>query len=183
MPSNSYAAATQKIKHLEIKALESEIPGFFPSPPELIERLLELADLRPEEHQVVLEPSAGKGDILEAIGKYHDQFGDLTLHAIEINPLLREILEAKNYDVVARDFLEYNPGQIYDRIIMNPPFEKFQDVDHVSHAFGLLKPGGKLAAIVSEGPFFRKFKKDEMFRSFLADNDAYISEPIQGAFY
>ena len=26
---------------------------------------------------------------------------------------------------------------------MNPPFEKGQDIDHVKHAYDLLKPGGR----------------------------------------
>ncbi len=73
---------------------------------------------------------------------------------IEINPSLREILEMKGYNVVASDFLDY--GGEYDVIVMNPPFEKLQDIDHVRHAFDLLTEGGRLVAVMSESPFFRR---------------------------
>ena len=52
---------------------------------------------------------------------------------------------------------------------MNPPFENFQDVEHVKHAFSLLNPGGKIVAIMSESPFFRSDKKAQQFRDWLDD--------------
>ena len=63
---------------------------------------------------------------------------------------LVDILRAKGYrNVVPGDFMKYldyvgpeHNNAIYDRILMNPPFEHGQDVDHVEHAFNLLKPGG-----------------------------------------
>ena len=47
---------------------------------------------------------------------------------------------------------------------MNPPFENGQDIDHVRHAFGMLRPGGILVAIMSPGPFFRSDRKAAAFR-------------------
>ena len=41
---------------------------------------------------------------------------------------------------------EYTEG--YDRLIMNPPFSNDQDLDHVRHAFDLLREGGRLVAIM-----------------------------------
>jgi len=49
---------------------------------------------------------------------------------------LRKILEVKGFNVVGNDFLEHKKS--YDRIVMNPPFENFQDIDHVRHAYDLL---------------------------------------------
>lgn len=55
----------------------------------------------------------------------------------------------------------------YDRIIMNPPFSDRRDAEHVRHAFDLLKPGGRIVAIMGEGVFFGQDKKAESFREWL----------------
>lgn len=55
----------------------------------------------------------------------------------------------------------------YDRIIMNPPFSKRQDAEHVRHAYELLKPGGRIVAIMGEGVFFGQDQKAQDFRAWL----------------
>jgi hypothetical protein len=94
---------------------------------------------------------------------------------------LQNILKVKGYNVSEdRDFMEHK-GE-YDRIIMNPPFENMQDVDHVKHAYKLLAKGGKLVAITSESPFFRGDKKATEFRDWL-DNVGGESEKLpEGSF-
>lgn len=169
----------EKIRELEMQVLSMKIPGFFPTPPELIERLIELADL--DEDDSILEPSAGKGDILDAIRKKFEGV-ELDLSAIEIYSPLREILELKGYELIAGDFLQYNTGEKFNKIIMNPPFEDGQDIDHVTHALSLLTPGGRVVSVMGEGVFFRSFKKDQVFRDLLKEKNAYISEPIKDAF-
>src|SRR3546814_19124442 len=37
----------------------------------------------------------------------------------------------------------------FDAVIMNPPFDRGRDCDHVRHALAFLKPGGVLVAIMS----------------------------------
>jgi 2'-5' RNA ligase len=65
-----------------------------------------------------------------------------------------------------KDIPDETPGT-YDRIVMNPPFERGQDMDHVRHAFDLLKPGGRMVAIMSEGSFSRSDRKATEFRDWL----------------
>jgi len=166
-----------KIRELEMQVLDAGISGFFPTPPELIERLLELADIKADDR--ILEPSAGKGDILDAIRKNNPH---QTLHAIEINSTLRELLKLKGYTLVGDDFLSEEPERRYDKIIMNPPFENGQDIDHVMHACFMLRSTGRLVAVMSEEVFFRQFKKDKVFRELLQNNNAFVSEPIKEAF-
>ena len=48
---------------------------------------------------------------------------------------------------------------------MNPPFSDSQDAAHIRHAYDLLKPGATLVALMSEGPFFRSYKKDAEWRT------------------
>ena len=109
------------------------------------------------------------------------KYGDtVNLSACEIHYELRELLTLKGYEIAGSDFL--NHLKVYDKIIMNPPFENGQDIDHVLHALMLLHKGGRLVAIMSEGVFFRNFKKEKEFRDKLFQVNAYISDRIQGAF-
>ncbi len=147
-----------------------KLDGFFPTPKPIISQMLELADIQSGDH--ILEPSAGKGDILDMI-RLHYPENDVA--AIERNGTLFDILEAKGHTVERADFLEHQ-GE-YNRIIMNPPFEKGADIAHVRHAFGLLAPNGKLVAIMSEGPFFRNDSQATEFRNWL-DEVGGISEQL-----
>lgn len=129
-------------------------PQLFPTPPELAKRVCELAFqqvLGPVETLRVLEPSAGTGNILTA-----SQLWDrLKVTAVEINQNLAEGLRARfgSVDVHCTDFLTCNGNLgMFDRIVMNPPFERGSDITHIKHAIGFLRPGGRLVAICAAGP-------------------------------
>jgi SAM-dependent methyltransferase len=92
----------------------------------------------------VLEPSAGRGDIADAIAK---RGGHLV--AIEPHRMLIPILEAKGFDVFGGRFEDYAPAAHFDAVVMNPPFAKGLDMAHVRRAVQFLKPGGRLASLLS----------------------------------
>lgn len=153
----------QKIEELERKIRFADIPGFFPTPRAAIDVMLANADIRPD-HKV-LEPSAGKGDIADAIRR---KVPGVDVRVCEVNYSLREILSAKGYKYFGTDFLQCFPlTGGFDRIVMNPPYERGQDIDHTLHAFKCLAPGGKLVALMSAGPFFRSDSKSLDFRDWL----------------
>jgi len=152
--------ADVKIKELESKLIGLKIPGYFPTPRAVVDKMLEIAGIRPG--MTVLEPSAGKGNIADAI---RETAPDANLSVAEYSQTLQEILRAKGFNLVGDDFLDHR-GE-YDRIVMNPPFEKNQDIRHVKHAYDLIKPGGKLIAIMSEHPFFGTDKESAEFRDWL----------------
>ena len=112
----------------------------------------------------VLEPSAGKGDILDMLRTHHP---DAAVTVIEINATLFDVLAAKGHQVERADFLEHR-GE-YDRVVMNPPFENSSDIDHIRHAFDQLAPGGRVVSVMSAGPFFRQDRKASEFREWLDD--------------
>lgn len=162
----------------QAKKLERELVGkkvgidFFPTPKKFAEQMVEQADIR--SGMKVLEPSAGNGNIAEVI-----RDAGVDPEVMEISPQLKEVLVAKGFDVVGDqvdDFMEYNTTG-YDRIVMNPPFSKNQDIAHVRHAFDLLKPGGRVVAIVGEGAFFRSGKTEAEFRNWL-DSFGAVVEPL-----
>lgn len=166
----------------EIKTLESEtarmkIPGYFPTPKETVEKLLEWADI--SENDRLLEPSAGAGHIADEIKK---NYPDNILHVVEYNASLRNILEKKGHNIVAQDFLEYKPTEKYDVIIMNPPFEKNSDIKHVLHAYENIKEGGKVIAIMSEHSFFANDAASKSFREFLEEKEGISQKLPEGTF-
>lgn len=123
-------------------------PQLFPTPPEIAARMVELAEIGP--YMRVLEPSAGTGNILRAIGDQPDKV------AVEVNPSLVAVLArcgVSGLHVHEADFLECN-GNLgkFDRVVMNPPFEGGVDIKHVRHAMSFLNPGGRLVALCANGP-------------------------------
>ncbi len=167
-------------KAKEIKAAEEavrfqKIPGFFPTPPALVSRVIDEAGIEPGMR--VLEPSAGKGDLADAARE-----AGATVDTVEPQQSLRRILEQKGYEIVGDEFQEMPRRPIYDRIVMNPPFENGQDIDHVRHAYGMLAPGGKIVAIMSEGSFGRSDKRAVAFREWLDANGGTSEKVEAGAF-
>lgn len=89
--------------------------NFYPTPYEVGLKMIEGLDLR---GMNVLEPSAGKGDLLNVIT---EKF--VKIYCIEKNSELQSILREKKYPILGDDFLTYKPDHIFDLILMNPPFD------------------------------------------------------------
>jgi hypothetical protein len=139
--------------------------------------MLDAAAIEPSHR--VLEPSCGKADIVDVIRRRHPE-ADIV--AIEQNLTLQGVLTAKGYGEIVRygDFLEHR-GQC-DRVLMNPPFEQGQDIQHIRHAYELLAAGGRVVAIASEGPFFRSDAKSVAFRQWLDELGADVEQLPDDAF-
>lgn len=124
----------------------------FPTPAWLARRMVEEAAIQPGEH--VGEFSAGTGRILSAVSETID-FAQIHVTAVEINEGLARALGTRYpaARVLNMDFMKCGQelGQ-FDKIIINPPFADAQDIAHISHALGFLKPGRRLVAICANGP-------------------------------
>lgn len=222
-------AEADKVKQLERAMIGKRNDGFdfFPTPEATADEMVAAADIQPGMR--VLEPSAGIGHIAERI-----RAAGFEPDVVEIGHDRRELLEAKGFNVVGQDFLEFTDadqeargftygdvfraqdgtlgvmrgggglgsdrvrlepldesgqpdarraqfenfadlepvekrgvGSGYDRILMNPPFSDGRDITHVRHAYSLLKPGGRLVAIMGEGAFTASRKQAEEFRAWL----------------
>jgi hypothetical protein len=177
VPHLSRVAEDDPVKKAEDELCGKRLDGFFPTPRAIIERMLAAAAIEPTHR--VLEPSAGKGDIMDAIRR---ECPDVDLTAVEHNLTLQGVLAAKGYADIVRyeDFLEHQ-GE-YDRICMNPPFEQCADIEHVRHAYALLAPGGRVVAIASEHGFFASDKRSEEFRQWLDELGAEVEELPDNAF-
>jgi protein-L-isoaspartate O-methyltransferase len=129
-------------------------PQLFPTPHELARRMVEEADLQPGMR--VLEPSAGTGHLIGAMGGvvFAREGGAIT--AVEVNSRLADLLRSNfpKTNVLCMDFLELHcsPEALVDRVLMNPPFVNGEDIKHIRHAMKFLKPGGRLVAVCAAGP-------------------------------
>ncbi|WP_315128084.1 PLxRFG domain-containing protein [Comamonas antarctica] len=170
-------AAPDRIKELERSMVGRSNDGldFFPTASAVTESAVDAADIQPG--MEVLEPSAGMAHIADRI---REQAG-VEPDVVELSGKRRELLEAKGYNLVGSDFLEVT-GKQYDRIVMNPPFSDGRDIQHVRHAFELLKPGGRVVAIMSESAFFQSNKRAEAFREWLDGLGATNEKLPDGSF-
>lgn len=157
---------------------ESSNEQFFPTPHDIVEnRLLSMQTsmgvtvaqlLESGVAKKVLEPSAGRGNIADAL-RQHAPLAEIDV--CEINPIRREILELKNYNLIGDNFLSVPPSEQYDVIVMNPPFNNGEDIRHVKQAYKHLKPGGVLCALLSEGSVWSEGRKDAVgFRNWISRN-------------
>lgn len=161
------------IVEAERSVKQMKLPGFFPTPTDLAAEMVKIAGIEPGDK--VLEPSAGIGHIADAIKAAHPE-SDLTL--IEQASTLVNVLKKKGYKPLHEDFLSHT-GK-YDKIVMNPPFEDLQDIDHVRHAFSLLNPGGRLVAIMANNKNGER-KKVKEFAEWM-DEHGYSEPNEEGAF-
>lgn len=83
----------------------------------------------------ILEPSAGKGDLIKHILGERRHRDSTKIDAIENDPRLVSQLMSEGHSVVWDDFLTYETYKEYDYIVMNPPFSN--GVDHVLKALDL----------------------------------------------
>ena len=111
---------------------------FYPTPKNVIDEMLFGLDLFEKN---VLEPSAGKGDI---VNELNDRGANVD--ACEIEPELRKILTSI-CNIVGDDFLKLTKEDCshYDYIIMNPPFSA--DEQHILHAYEVAPEGCEIIAL------------------------------------
>src|SRR5699024_7600034 len=84
---------------------------------------------------LILEPSAGKGDMIRYIRGMMGRREKYPIDAIEHDSRLVSSLMGDGISVVWDDFLTYETYKEYDYIVMNPPFSN--GVDHVLKAIEL----------------------------------------------
>lgn len=141
------------------------IPSFFPTPDKICNEMV--LDACIDYGMSVFEPSAGIGSIIEAIKEYHKD-DNLKIFCNEYNSMLCGYVKEKHgIDCWNLDLMEIQFSHQFDRILMNPPFEKLQDAKHIMKCFTALKSGGRLISIAGMGWTFNTSAVAEEFRTFL----------------
>ena len=116
-------------------------PDFYPTPSEVAATMLDCLDLR---GKVVLEPSAGKGDLVR---ECLDRGAEDVLWC-EQEPQLRAILGSiRGACYLDSDCLRLQAHEVghIDMIVMNPPFSA--DEKHILHAWEIAPPGCEIVSL------------------------------------
>jgi hypothetical protein len=173
---------------------------FFPTPKSLVFKML--AKLQADNYglnkcKYILEPSAGKGDIIKAYkeyylndkNKYNSKYSTPVTNAdkyikfdvIEYDKTLNSLLRGEGYNVIWDDYLTFDPPRFYDLIIQNVPFS--------NGAIHLLKSihiqevmGGRILCIINAETIKNPYSKERIeLTNKLKEYNADI-EYIQQAF-
>lgn len=141
---------------------------FYPTPEWLVDKML--LDVDFDFVNTILEPSAGKGNIVDGIQRkiktknkynynYESRIPDID--CVEIDENLRHILKGKGYKVVYDDFLKYNTAKEYDLIVMNPPFKGGEK--HLLKALEMQKRnGGAIVCLLNAETIRNPYSNDRM---------------------
>ena len=148
---------------------------FFPTPAKIAAQMVEWAEIKPD--MSILEPSAGDGAIARFLPGIRQ-----CIFCVELNEEMVPKLQHLGFNAAHGDFLKSNFPKPFDRILMNPPFTRQQDVDHILHAYNQLALGGVMVALSSPSWQFRENAKSVAFRQWLQAVDSDIREIPEGAF-
>ena len=155
--------------------------NFFPTPKELVVKMLEPYYLNGQysfRNKTILEPSAGKGDIIDEINNsmYNNTVG---IYAIEKSFELQAILKDKKIKVVHDDFLTYKSDFNFDYIIMNPPFDN--GAKHLLKAWEIAENTDIICLLNAETIKNPHTKERQLLIQIIEDNNGSV-EYIENAF-
>lgn len=149
---------------------------YFPTPAAVVKRVIELAAIEPG--MEVLEPSAGSGAIAAAAVE-----AGAVVDCIERDPGYAAVLADTGIprSLTVADFLTVPATPGYDRVVMNPPFTKGTDMQHVEHALRFLKPEGLLVSVMSWAATAHG-RKTASFRALVEARGGTVEAVAEGAF-
>jgi hypothetical protein len=166
-------AINDVIETWEVETLKETIKKFqfYPTPKEVAEYLVELADIK--ESDYIVEPSAWDGAIVKVIlEKKPAHKWKIVVNELELNRYndLKQIYWIN--DLYNEDFLDCTfPA---DKFIANPPFSKSQDVKHILHMYELLNEWWKIVSVASSSIQTREGK---LYNELRALNPEFIELP------
>lgn len=154
--SDAVAAAAANSRAADLRRLPSfDNSGFYPTPSKLAGKMLSCVDWK--NVFTILEPSAGKGDLADAVSAFVRNYrnsrrisfneNDAYIDCIERDSDLAALLRGKGLHVVHDDFLTFRSFKKYDLCIMNPPFDSGDE--HLLHALSLMERGGQIVCLLN----------------------------------
>lgn len=151
--------------------------NFFPTPAPVIDRMVrplvqEYGSLRYLPSFQVLEPSAGKGDIVDRLVNVYGANKE-QVFCIERNEELRMILTGKGYRVIDADFLAYGDRYAFDLILMNPPFD--DGAAHLLKAWEVMR-NGRIVCLLNAETVRNPHTKERQVLKTLIDGFGEVEE-------
>jgi hypothetical protein len=145
---------------------------FYPTPKAIIRKMIEpykkLSDL------TILDPSAGRGGILDFIRTRQGEHYLPNFYCCEIDKDLQFQLREKKYKLIAEDFLEYRGDYYFDLILMNPPFSNGDE--HLLHAWDILIEGDICCLLNAETLLNPYSEKRKLLAKIIEDNQGTVED-------
>lgn len=164
-----------------------ENKDFYPTPDKMIKKMVD--GLNFKMIRTVLEPSAGKGNIVEylqkeakkVLGSWTREENFLDVDCIEKDQNLRHILKGNGMRVVHDDFLTYDTMKMYDLIIMNPPFS--DGCRHLLKAMEMQEiTGGAIVCLLNAETLKNQCSNDRILLAKKIEQSNGTVEYVQSAF-
>lgn len=152
--------------------------GQFDTPPSLAIRIVQMANIEPG--MAVLEPSVGVGNLADATERAGGRVTGFEVDAARLHAAKERCMFSGG--LRHSSFLGAVPEPVFDRVVMNPPFAKQDDIRHVRHAAAFVKSGGLLVAIMSAGVLFRDNRMTADFRAFVEDAGGFFERLPDNSF-
>lgn len=164
----------------------------------IVEKMVEILDDEvmdwKRRYKFLLEPSAGKADLINQYKEIYSQGRmykgmqlkgsdpkHLVIDVIEIEPHLIDILRGQGYNVVFNDFLEYKPQRYYDLVLANFPFSN--GTKHFLKAIEIqARVGGDILAIVNAETIRNTYSNDRKYLKRLLDEYNARIEFVENGF-
>lgn len=139
--------------------------NFYPTPYDVALKMIEGLNLL---GMNILEPSAGKGDLLKVVKEKYTN-----IYCIEKNAELQSILREQKYTILGDDFLKYKPDHIFDLVLMNPPFDT--GVKHLLKAWEISEDGTHIRCLLNAESINNPCTKErKLLVNILESNNAEI---------
>lgn len=119
---------------------------FYPTPASIAQYVAQILKCTPTDR--VLEPSAGRGDLLAFLNAAPEN-----VTCVEVSPLFCDILSAKGYSTHNKDFIVWSKESpdCFDKIAINPPYSEGRAKEHTLTALNHLTEQGIMAAVLPAG--------------------------------
>ncbi|KPM55631.1 hypothetical protein ACG83_10080 [Frankia sp. R43] len=164
------------------------VEGYFATPDALAQLVIEAYTDTPSLSLFarVLEPSAGDGALVRAVRRVNP-----AVEVVAVEPSGERAaridgdgglvtVQVDRFEEVARRHLQVE-ARPFDAVVMNPPFAlpgaPSAWIDHVELAWSLLRPGGRLTAIVPAGFTYRADRRHRALRERVADLGGWRALP------
>lgn len=123
---------------------------FYPTPRNVIDMMLSMEEISGKR---ILEPSAGKGDIVDYLNDNH-----AVVYACERHPELATIVQSKA-TFLKHDFFELKSNEVshIEMIVINPPFSNADK--HILHAWTIAPDGCRIIALCNMNTINNTFSR------------------------
>lgn len=145
---------------------QHKLGQYFTTSHELQKKVIEFISNKPD---VILEPSVGKGDLIEAvINKYSEN--NIKFDMYEIDNTIKPLTCIPN-NIIYSDFITQEITRKYKTIIGNPPFVKTKKgnlyIDFTEKCYNILDDNGELIFIVPSD-FFKLTSSTKLLNKMMA---------------